>query len=137
MFGKIHSADGLGVKAGLGIAVAAALLGEGRAAACTLAPGTSAREFYRARLAEIRDAPIVVEGYVVVRNLEERKTSALPVARVIARRAYKGARRASYALNYYPTTCHVPFPTNKAKRQKVYLRDANGSYYIVHVEPLK
>lgn len=137
MFGKNHSADGLGVKAALGFAVVAALLGEGRAAACTLAPGTSAREFYRARLAEIRNAPIVVEGYVEVRIREGGNTPELPVARVIARRTYKGARRAFYALNYYPTTCHVPFPTNKAKRQKVYLRDANGSYYIVHVEPLK
>ena len=137
MVGKAHIANGFGVKAALGVAVVAALLGEGRAAACTLAPGTSAREFYRARLAEIRNAPIVVEGCVVVRNLEERKASALPVARVIARRTYKGARRSSYALNYYPTTCHVPFPTNQAKRQKIYLRDANGSYYIVHVEPLK
>ena len=61
----------------------------------------------------------------------------MPVARVIPRKTYKGSRRSSYALNYYPNTCHVPFPTDKAKRQKVYLRGTNGSFYIVHVESLK
>ena len=125
------------MRAALGIAGAAALLAEGHAAACTLAPGTSAAEFNRQRLAEIRNAPIVVEGYVVVRKLEAGKPPALPVARFIPRRTYKGLRRSSYALNYYPTTCHVPFPTNKAKRQKVFLKATNGSFYIVHVEPLK
>ena len=121
----------------LAIALAAALLVEGRAAACTLALGTSAKEFNRARLAEIRNAPIVVEGYVVVRKTEARKPTSFPVARLIARSTYKGPRRSSYALNYYPTTCHVPFPTNSAKRQKVFLKGTNSSFYIIHVEPLK
>ena len=125
------------MRAPLGIAVAAALLAEGHAVACTLAPGTSAREFNRARLAEIKNAPIVVEGYVVVRKIEAGKPLAMPVARLIPRRTYKGPRTSSYALNYYPTTCHVPFPTNKTKRQKVFLRRTNGSFYIIHVEPLK
>ncbi len=116
--------------------VAAALVAEDYAAACTMPPGVSPREFNRAWLADIKSAPIVVEGYVVVRKFEPNKPR-LPIARVIARRTYKGAARSSYPLNYYPTTCHVPFPTNKAKRQKVYLRDANGSFIIIHVEPLK
>ena len=125
------------MRAALGIAFAAALLAEGHAAACTIAPGTSAREFYLAHLAEIRNAPIVVEGYVVVRKYEAGKPTKLSVARLIPRKTFKGAPRSYYALNYYPTTCHVPFPTDKTKRQKVYLRGMNGSFYIIHVEPLK
>ena len=119
------------------VAVAAALFAESHAAACTMPVGVSAREFNRARLADIRSAPIVVEGYVVVRKFEAGKPQAMPVARVIPRKTYKGSRRSSYALNYYPNTCHAPFPTDKAKRQKVYLRGTNGSFYIVHVESLK
>ena len=45
----------------LGI-VAAALLAEGRAAACTMPAGVSAREFNRAQVADIRTAPRVAEG---------------------------------------------------------------------------
>ena len=133
MLKKITIAD----RAAVGIAVAVALLAEGHAAACTLPPGVSAIEFNRARLADIRNAPIVVEGYVVVRKFEAGKPTAMPVARLIVRRTYKGPRRSSYALNYYPTTCHVPFPTNKAKRQKVFLYGTSGSFTIIHVEPLK
>ena len=114
-----------------------ALIAESHAAACTLAPGTSAREFYRARQAEISNAPFVVEGYVVVRKFEAGKPSPRPVARLFPRKTYKGPQRSSYALNYYPTTCHVPFPTNKDKRQKVFLYGSNGSFVIIHVEPLK
>ena len=125
------------MRAALGIAFVAALLGESYAAACTLPAGMSAHEFYLARQAEIRDAPIVVEGYVEVRKFQPGKPTALPIARVLPRKTYKGAPRSSYALNYYPTTCHVPFPTDKTRRQKVYLRGTNGSFYIVHVEPMK
>ena len=121
----------------LGTALVIALLAESHAAACTMPAGVSAREFYRARQAEIRNAPFVVEGYVVVGKFEAGKPSPRPVARLIPRTTYKGPRRSSFALNYYPTTCHVPFPTNKAKRQKVFLYGSNGSFVIIHVEPLK
>ena len=117
-------------------ALAIAVFADGHAAACTLALGTTASEFNRARLVEIKRAPIVVEGYVEVRKFEAGRPLPLPVARLIARKTFKGSRKSYYPLNYVPTTCHVPFPTNKAKRQKVFLRGANGSYYIIHVEPL-
>ena len=125
------------MKVWFGLAIGAAFLAEGQAAACTMPAGVSAREFYRARQAEIRNAPFVVEGYVVVGKLEAGKPSPRPVARLIPRTTYKGPRKSSYALNYYPTTCHVPFPTDKNKRQKVYLYGSNGSFVIIHVEPLK
>jgi hypothetical protein len=121
----------------IALAIAAAFLAEASAVACTMPAGVSAREFYRARQAEIQNAPIVVEGYVVVGKLEAGKPSPRPIARLIPRKTYKGQRKPSYALNYYPSTCHVPFPTNKAKRQKVFLVGRPGSYTIIHVEPLK
>ena len=127
----------IGKKAALGIAVAMALLGEVPAAACTMPVGTNARDFNRARLAMIRNAPVVVEGYVVVGKFQAGKPPPRPVARLVVRKTYKGPRKAAYALNYYPTTCHVPFPINKAARQKVYLNGANGQFHIVHVESLR
>ena len=125
------------MRAAFCVAAAAALVAEHPAAACTMPPGVSAREFNRARLADIRNAPIVVEGYVVVRKAQAGETRSLPVARLIPRRIYKGPQNSTYPLNYYPTTCHVPFPLNRAKRQKVYLVGGNGSFIIIHVEPLK
>ena len=124
-------------KAAVGIAVAAALLAEGQAEACTMPVGTNARDFNRAWLARIRNAPVVVEGYVVVSKFQAGKPPPRPVARLIVRKTYKGPRKTAYALNYYPTTCHVPFPRNRAARQKVYLNGANGQFHIVHVESLK
>ena len=89
-----------------------------------------------ARVSRVERAPIVVEGYVEVRKFEAGRPVPLPVARLISRKTFKGSPNSYYSLNYIPTTCHVPFPTNKAKRQKVFLSGVNGSYYIIHVEPL-
>jgi opacity protein-like surface antigen len=121
----------------LGIVVATALVAAAPAAACTMPVGKNARDFNRAWMARIKEAPIVVEGYVVVSKFQAGKPPPRPVARLIVRKTYKGPRKATHALNYYPTTCHVPFPRNNVTRQKVYLNGANGQFHIVHVEPLK
>jgi hypothetical protein len=80
-------------------------------------------------------APIVVEGYVEVLRSQTAGT-ALPIARVIPRKYIKGPQRRSYSLNYVPSTCDVPFPTNKQVRQIVRLHPSGDGYLIVDVERL-
>ncbi len=60
-------------------------------------------------------------------------------AQLVPRKVYKGVRQPSYPLNYVPTSCDLvgSFPTDKSKRQKVFVKPVNGSFVILHVEPLK
>lgn len=116
------------------LALVAAIVPASQAAACTPAIGRDGKPVPLAKpIGGIMPrATVAVEGYV-----ELSPKAALPVARVIPRKYIKGRRLPSYALNYYPTSCHVQFPTDRRFRQIVSMEPYGAGYIIVGAYRLK
>jgi hypothetical protein len=119
------------------LALVAAIVPAGQAAACTPSIGRDGKPVPLTKPIKgiMPRATVVVEGYVEL-SPRSRK-AALPVARVIPRKYIKGRRLPSYALNYYPTSCHVQFPTDRRFRQIVSMETYGAGYIIVGAHRLK